>query len=128
MRNGTYPTSELKKESDGIARGLLASGLQKGDRIIHTAPADSRGLYSISGCFEGGLRPCCQDRKCFSPQNISYRILHAQAQAVIFDSSLRGGRVEWRGGVSPASGTDGFMEKTWGDWNAFQQLGVETPT
>ncbi|QKI83803.1 acyl-CoA synthetase [Kroppenstedtia eburnea] len=79
---------ELKEESDRVARGLLASGLQKGDRIMILLPRIPEAYVAYLGALKAGLA-VLPGSEMLQPSDISYRIRHAQAQAVIFDSSLR---------------------------------------
>ncbi|EGK11972.1 acetyl-coenzyme A synthetase, partial [Desmospora sp. 8437] len=79
---------ELKEESDRVARGLLASGLQKGDRIMILLPRMPEAYVAYLGALKAGLA-VLPGSEMLQPSDISYRIRHAQAQAVIFDSPLR---------------------------------------
>lgn len=114
--------SELKKESDRIARGLLASGLQKGDRIMILLPRIPEAYTAYLGALKAGLT-VLPGSEMLQPSDISYRIRHAQAQAVIFDSSLRG-RVEMARENCTSLRYGWVHGEDRGDWNAFEQLGV----
>lgn len=114
--------SKLKEESDRVARGLLSSGLQKGDRIMILLPRIPEAYVAYLGALKAGLA-VMPGSEMLQSSDISYRIHHAQAQAIIFDSSL-GGRVE------TARENCRSLRYGWvhgGDvegWESFGQLGV----
>ncbi|PTX58282.1 acetyl-CoA synthetase [Melghirimyces profundicolus] len=80
--------TELKADSDRVAGGLLSAGLEKGDRVMILLPRTPEAYVAYLGALKAGLT-VVPGSEMLQPGDISYRIRHADAKAVIFDHSLR---------------------------------------
>jgi acetyl-CoA synthetase len=84
-RTVTY--DELKKRSDALARGLLASGMSKGDRVMILLPRVPEAYVAYMAALKAGLivLPCSE---MLMPSDIRYRMEHAEVKGVIADGNL----------------------------------------
>src|SRR5690606_25710984 len=87
QRTLTY--SELKERSDALARGLLKSGMNKGDRIMILLPRVPEAYIAYMAALKAGLivLPCSE---MLMPSDIRYRMTHAEVKGVIADGALTG--------------------------------------
>src|SRR5690606_24589760 len=87
QRTLTY--SELKERSDALARGLLKSGMNKGDRIMILLPRVPEAYIAYMAALKAGLivLPCSE---MLMPSDIRYRMTHAGVKGVIADGALTG--------------------------------------
>ena len=118
----TLTYSELKDRSDALAKGLLKSGMSKGDRIMILLPRVPEAYIAYMAALKAGLivLPCSE---MLMPSDIRYRMEHAEVKGVIADSALTG-RVD-----EAAKGYSGLKlrvvrgEKN-GDWQPMANLSV----
>lgn len=78
---------ELKVRSDALARGLLGSGMGKGDRVMILLPRVPEAYIAYMAALKAGLivLPCSE---MLMPSDIRYRMLHAEVAGVIADGML----------------------------------------
>lgn len=78
---------ELKEASDQLARGLVAKGLEKGDRVFIMLSREPEAYIAYMGALKAGLA-ILPGSEMLRPADINYRIRHAEVRAVIVNADL----------------------------------------
>ncbi|MRG27916.1 acyl-CoA synthetase [Laceyella tengchongensis] len=82
--------AQLKEKSDSLARGLVALGLVKGERVMILLPRVPEAYVAYLACLKAGL-VLLPGSEMLRAGDIAYRIRHAEAKAVIADATLTAG-------------------------------------
>ncbi|TCP32053.1 acetyl-CoA synthetase [Scopulibacillus darangshiensis] len=79
--------TDLIEKANQLANGLIAKGMQKGDRILIMMPRDLDTYAVYIAALKAGLVviPCSEMLR---PKDLNYRIHHAEAKAVVVHHSL----------------------------------------
>ncbi|MDR6225255.1 acyl-CoA synthetase [Desmospora profundinema] len=119
-REVTY--AELKTLSERVAKGLIAAGLQRGDRILLLLPRVPEAYIAYMGALKAGL-VVLPGSEMLQSADITYRLQHAEAVAVIMDGSMVP-RVDQAVHEAPAVRWGWVVNGEKNDrWNDFYRLG-----
>jgi acetyl-CoA synthetase len=127
-REVTY--KELQARSERVGKGLVAAGLQQGERILLLLPRIPEATIAYMGALRAGLT-VIPGSEMLQAGDIRYRLRHAEAVAVIMDHSLVD-RVDEavRDIPSIRAGwvVNGDNQERWGDFSQLgEDAGVELP-
>ncbi|QKG85130.1 acyl--CoA ligase [Kroppenstedtia pulmonis] len=121
---------ELKDASDRLARGLLAKGLSSGDRVMVLMPRIPEAYISYLGVLKAGLT-VLPGSEMLQPEDIRYRLNHAEVKGLIWDAALTDSVEEALKGNSSLELGVVHGSKSGGDWAVLSELegdpGMELP-